>query len=398
MKRRLLIAAGLFVAAASAPAAAPETPPGQRIATREYPSIFQAWNPAAPLPHCTADDLFARHDLAFLSTSTLGLQLEGPYPGSATHFTAASLERARARRAALLAVNPHLVLLAEVRYRDASPGFLPDESPWWKRDARGAYVMGWAEGGHRMLDEAGEGWQEMVAARARAVMDSGAFDGIMLDWWQDREDQVRLLQRIRSAIGDAALILVNANDHTIPRSASLVNGLFMECYRGETTADWQRISATLRWAESNLRTPRINCLELWFRNSRQDLGRMRAATTLALTQSDGYALFSDPNPLPTPDHLHDWYDFWDKGLGRPSGPGRLRADGAWERDFGGGTALYNPPDNAPVAVTFETPRRSRATGRSDTAHVVAGGDGDIFIRDPDPGPRAARSPGEGEKR
>ena len=49
---------------------------------------------------------------------------------------------------------------------------------------------------------------------------------------------------------------------------------------------------------------------------------MRATTTLALTHGDGYCLFSDPNPLPTPDHMHNWYPFWNKSLGRPlrSGP------------------------------------------------------------------------------
>jgi hypothetical protein len=36
---------------------------------------------------------------------------------------------------------------------------------------------------------------------------------------------------------------------------------------------------------------RINCLESWFHQSRDDLNLMRATTTLALTRSDGYALF-----------------------------------------------------------------------------------------------------------
>ena len=373
-----ILSLGVILSSLASPAG--ELDLAQRISQREFPSVFQAWNAAAPRPGCTADDMLVRHDLAFLSTSALGLQDAGPYSGAATNFTADSLERARARRAGLQARNPHLVLLAEVRYRDAPARFLPDDSPWWKRDAQGRYVMGWAEGGYRLLDEANPGWQEMVAARARAVVDSGAFDGVMLDWWQDREDQVRLLQRVRAAIGDTALILVNANDRRIPRTAALVNGLFMECYRGETPADWQRIAETLRWAEANLRAPRINCLEIWYKTSRQDLDRMRAATALALTQSDGYCLFSDPNPLPTPDHLHDWYDFWDKGLGAPSGPGRQRADGAWERPFTAGLAIYNPPGQPRITITCSAPHRSRATGQSGLQHTLAGGDGDLLIR------------------
>ena len=43
---------------------------------------------------------------------------------------------------------------------------------------------------------------------------------------------------------------------------------------------------------------------------------MRATTTLSLTLSDGYCLFADPDPLPTADHLHDWYPYWNKSLGK----------------------------------------------------------------------------------
>jgi len=42
---------------------------------------------------------------------------------------------------------------------------------------------------------------------------------------------------------------------------------------------------------------------------------MRAVTTLTLTHGNGCCLFSDPNPLPTRDHLHNWHAFWNKSLG-----------------------------------------------------------------------------------
>jgi hypothetical protein len=57
----------------------------------------------------------------------------------------------------------------------------------------------------------------------------------------------------------------------------------------------------------------------------------------ALVFSNGYALFSDPNSLPTPDHLHDWYPFWDKSLGKPAGPhanlNRPNLNGAYTRQW-----------------------------------------------------------------
>jgi hypothetical protein len=325
--------------------------------------------------------MLTKHDLAFLHPGTLGLVSSNAFEGMAHTFTATSLDSARRKRTDLLALNSNLVLLAEVRYRDAPTGFLPEDSPWWKRDGRGQFILGWAEGGYRLLDVPSPDWHIQVAKRARALVQSGVFDGVMLDWWIDDDARTALIQQVREAIGSEALILVNANDYVIPRTAPYVNGLFMECYRSKTAADWQRISDTLRWAEINLRPPRINCVETWFHQSRDDLALMRAVTTLTLTQSDGYCLFADPNGLPTPDHLHDWYPFWDRGLERPKGKGQQRADGAWERAFSGGIVVNNPPGNQRIKVKFDRAKRSRATGHLGTAHVIAPGDGDIFLND-----------------
>ncbi len=55
--------------------------------------------------------------------------------------------------------NPRLILLAEIRYRDAPKGFIPEDAPWWKRDADNKFVIGWAEGGYRLLDMAQPDWQ-----------------------------------------------------------------------------------------------------------------------------------------------------------------------------------------------------------------------------------------------
>ena len=68
---------------------------------------------------------------------------------------------------------------------------------------------------------------------------------------------------------------------------------------------WDNIRDALKWFDQNLMEPRINCNEVW--GNRQDLSRMRAVTTMTLVYSNGYALYADPNPLKTPDHLHDWY-------------------------------------------------------------------------------------------
>jgi hypothetical protein len=140
------------------------------------------------------------------------------------------------------------------------------------------------------------------------------------------------------------------------------------------------MAETLQWAEHSLYGPRVNCVEVWHHNSRQDLSLMRAATALVLTHSNGYCLFSDPNPLPTADHLHDWYSFWDTDLGRPLADAAQRDDGAIVREFQAGTVIYNPMGNHAIEVAFEQPRTSRATAKSDRRHALAPCDGDIYLR------------------
>jgi len=382
----VLIAAGTVVAAACAAgqdrsALGPDADDLlRRIRGRTFPSVFQAWSGAEGVADASRLDTMARHDLVFHGPGGFGLRWDRKPSGLATGFTAESIRRALATRHTLLEKNPQIVLMAEIRYRDAASGYLPDDHPWWlRRDGR--RVVGWAEGGFYQLDVANPAFRAHVAAQARAVVATGVVDGVMLDWWQENDDRVALVQAVREAIGPHALILVNTNDRQAPRSAPYVNGLFMECYRSRTAEDWRRIADTLTWAESHLREPRINCVETWYHTSRRDLPLVRATTALVLTHSDGYGLFSDPNPLPTPDHRHDWYAFWDKGLGRPTGPGQKRPDGAFLREFDCGWAVYNPRGNREVVVRLPTPATSRATGTRGSEHRVPAGDGDVFLGD-----------------
>ncbi len=314
MKTALLLACAAVVAAQ-------EMPIADRINGRTYPSIFQAWSPIDNLPGEDKKTSLARHDLVFHGPGFFGLRWKGTPIGLATEIVPASIQIGLQIRKDILERNPRTILIAEIRYRDAAPNYLPADHAWWKRDATGNVVKGWEEGKMLQFDVANPEFQKHVAAQARAVVQTGVVDGIMLDWWKDDADRLALIKVIRAAIGENALILVNANDRKTPQTAAYVNGFFMECYRSRTIKDWNRIAETLEWAEANLRAPRINCLETWYHNSREDLNLMRAATTLSLTLSDGYALFSDPNDLPKPDHLHNWYPFWSKSLGQTAREG-----------------------------------------------------------------------------
>ena len=350
----------------------------KRIANRTFPSVFQAWNPAE---HTQADPetLMARHDLVFTGPEDFGLRWNKKEVGHATAFLPQNIEPARAMRNRLLLKNPNLILLAEIRYHDADKTYLPDDSPFWQRDKNGSKIVGWAEGNLFLIRWTSPQFREQILAQAKAIEESGVFDGLFLDWWEDNSDRLTLIRALRGIISPDFLIVGNANDRISPLTAPYLNGHFMECYRSKTAEDWQRIETSLRWASAHLRTPRITALETWFEHSRADLNRMRATTTLSLTHSNGYCLFSDPNDLPAPDHAHDWYPFWNKSLGKARGDGFWQSDGTWRRQFEKGMAIYNPIYNKPVEITVSRPHRSLATGNTSRQHRIAALDGDILL-------------------
>jgi hypothetical protein len=352
----------------------------ERIEGRTFPSVFQAWSPAQNVHDDSPLHTVARHDLVFDAPEFFGLKWNRRPTGLADGFTAESIGRAKSFRQQLLTLNPNVVLIAEIRYRDAHRSYLPEGHKWWLRDDKGQIVPGWDEGGFLCLDFHNPEFRSQVARQARAAVDSGVVDGVMLDWWSDDASRLVLIRDVRDAIGDKAIILANANDRQTPQTAPYINGYFMECTDSRTAQDWKRIANTLAWAEVTLRQPRVNCLETWYHKSRDDLNLMRATTTLALTHSDGYCLFSDPNPLPTPDHLHNWYPFWSKSLGKPVDKETADPNGTVRREFENGTAVYNPMGNKAVSVTFSERRRSAATGKTAQSHDVGSPDGDIFLK------------------
>jgi hypothetical protein len=343
----------------------------------------------------SADATLARHDLAFLVWNGLGLK--APERNLlATEFTPESVQAARKRRAHLLALNPHMVVLASLVYRNANDkSGIPEDSPWWKRDASGQRtpLPGHNPFGQQYwLDFAKPDFQALVARQCKALIDSGVFDGCMLDWWSDHLSgepidpngvhRLELVKTIRAAIGDGGLLIANTNDEEPEWTAAYLNGMFMEGYGAKYFLDWRKAAADLVWARGHLRQPAFTLLEGWYQGTnRGDLARMRAITTLALTHSDGYVVFTDPNSPGTINHAHDWYPFWDKSLGKPTGPVAQKGPfGSFQREFEKGTAVFNPPTNASVKVRFEDTRASAATGQSGREFEVPAGDGDLFLR------------------
>jgi len=392
------------------PALAQERSISDRIEKRSFPSVFQAWNGAENLPNESRDVTIARHDVYFHSVGEFGLTWDGYSKGTARKFTESSIQRARAYRRKLLGLNPDIVLLGELRYRGAKPNYLPGgkSHEWWMKDSSGNPVPSWADGPEDRtltwqnadswrLDLSDWGFQKSVADKAAAMVNSGVVDGVVLDWWDERDfpDARRsLIQKIRSAIGDEALIVVNTNHRRIPLAAPYVNGAYMETGWDHSPKAWNTHFEVMQWADNNLREPSMVLYESWYKYSRSDFSIMRANATLVTVAAGGYALFTEPNTVIGPDHKHDWYDFWNADLGFPRDQGNRRSDGAHERWFSKGMALYNPPDNTEVTVEFDRPMRSAATGRYARTHKVKAFDGDFFLTssDPDPDPRPAPAP------
>ena len=370
-----------------------------RITEHGFPSIFEAWsavenlrernNSTVPLSsresHMASE---ARHDLYWGGWQQLGLRLPDgqKYALLSPVFTPESIQVALRNRATLLAANPNIVILGEVHYHAAQPNFLPPESPFWIRDADFENNKLGKIYGTRLLAMGNPEFQDKLAAFCAALVNSGVYDGCMLDGWHDDDDasaRIGLIRKMRSAVGEKAILLGNVNGRLPTRTASYLNGMYMEGLYSRFFPDWHLAAANLLWGERNLRKPALTALEGWWTSGRDQYPLMRQVTTLSLVFSNGYVLFSDPNSLPTGDHLHDWYPFWDKSLGRPAGPlatlDRPNLSGAYTRRFDKGEVVFNPPSNHPVTVHFDQPHRSAATNAAGQSFTVASGDGDLFL-------------------
>ena len=313
-------------------------------------------------------------------------------------------------------------------------GYLPEDSTFWLRDSKGEGIPGWGEDDNgdgvievdevrnMLIDFTDEAFQDIIAQKAKALYESELYDGIFLDWWNETnattgnyvdwdgtvydletetEARIELLKKIRANVGQDFLILVNANMDRVPESAAYVNGLFMESYKedpyaGYTTEDLIKIENTLLWAETGLREPRINCLEGWSivtnydadqseriqdRNNEENMALMRLFTTLSLTHSDGYVLFSDDNAMPSADHLHNWYDFWEVNLGEALGDKATtyeNTEGLFIREYTEGFAVYNRSGQA-RQLTFDSEVKAVSTGLLGNTHEMPDLDGDIFL-------------------
>ena len=400
----------------------PGIPVEQRLSNRNFPSVFSAWYDILNRPTLPWEERITHHDLSLGSWFGLrwietdyGWQLQG------------GLDNALKEREALLALNPNMIFIVEVRMRDDWSHKHPENWEHWIRDENRNRV-GNPDYSALLIDFTHPEVQDMIVQQAREVAKCGLYDGLFFDWWREdrsvlngyrtyEEEQLArevIIRRVREAVGEDFLIWVNPNRSKTPRAMPYINGLFMETVRYDDYAldGLIEIESTLLWAEENLREPRINGLEGWgveteAPDSPTNRRWMRVFTTMGLTHSDGYVLYItgsrslnhehdwstfEPTHAEVHDrgithnhgHDHYWYDFWDTNLGKPIGPKAQqyqKVEGLFIREFTNGWAVYNRSGQAQTIMlpASATPVSDRGGNAASSTHILPDLDGEIYL-------------------
>ena len=402
----------------------PTLPPvRERIENRNFPSIF-AWGGAHAtlgLDHLTPDQRSALHDLDFgiwLPSVHWDQTPTEPTEGLATSL-AGNLSYSRESHQKRLDLNPNMILLFGVgfhsHYTDEA---YPPDSDFWLRDENGEIVR--RATGSPNINFLKPEVQDLLVKRIIAVERCGLYDGVMIDQFVEHgawgshiygvteEDIIQaflnLFRAVREQVRDDFLILINTNRTKATRYTEYVNGSFMEAGQAFTRSEFQEIESTLLWSEQNLRAPQINCLEgdgipQESPDSPNNRRWMRVFTTLSLTHSDGYVMYTNGTgwlriceecPYPWgPGHQHIWYPFWDADLGQPVGPKARpyqNIEGLFIREFTNGWVVYNRSGNAqPITLPASaTPVSDRGNNTASPTHLLPDLDGEIYLKAPNP--------------
>ena len=392
----------------------PQLPLQPRLEKQQYPFLFQAWGgEISNWPDLSYIERLALHDL-WMSGPQFGLSFQKLVD---RHVIRGGIDDAIRQRDELLALNPNMIFLVDIRLIEHWEDEKPEDWPHWVRDTNGNRVSQYP--GAYMVDFSHPEVQDRIVQQAVAVSNCGLYDGIFFDYWHDAgsnladyigleaEQRARLaiIRRIRDETRSDLLIMGNTNVGDMPITGSYMNGSFMETpvpgnLNQNHAVYWlNRTHDSLQSLQATLREPHINgirgkAISTEPPDSRDNRRWMRAITTLSLTRSNGYFVYSH-----VPHHKHYWYTFWDADLGRPVGEkGQLYKDrsnertasaieipGLYMREFTNGWAVYNH-SGEPQAVTLPEEVQGVSSGWVGTQHVLPDLDGEIYLRIKPPNP------------
>ena len=393
----------------------PRSPIQDRINNRNLPSVILPWDDGIlnrggnwwddSIPYL---DRVAYHDLwwhytpfglRFLLTPQ-GYQLMG------------DLQSAIDQREELLSKNPDMLFLVDLRQSYASRSRYPDDWFGWLRDENGNLIPQKPGSTEYLIDFRLPEVQAVVVQRAIAVAKCGLYDGIMFDAWAEthavlpnstlQEEQpvlISILRRIRQGVPDDFLILCNRNEAKLPLSAPYINGGFMETFplekgrlHGYTRKDIIEIETNLIWYEANMREPKINVLRGFGvgaepPDSPRNKQWMRLFTTMSLTLSDGYTLYTLGTIGGQKQYQkHIRHPFWDADLGQPVEPTVKRyqddIEGLYIREFTNGWAVYNRSGQAQTITLPPSAASVSDRGSNDASltHLLPDLDGEIYLK------------------
>ena len=418
-----------------------QLPIREKVQTRSLPSITAPWAKwFVNKHHLSPAEMTASHDMFW--SPEFGLRFQRADEG--VSLVGDRIE-ARRQQEALLDLNPNVILLLEVDMRGTDPNspflkelYSGDDVPWI-RDASGEIIPGAPAEQYTnlLIDFTDPIAQDIIVAQAITAAESGLWDGILFAHWDEkgvvlkdhrsyeaeRNARHSILQRIRNAVEDDFLIIVYGG--RLRFGAPYINGIILSNDRQDFSNDQytelMELESNLLWAEKNLREPRINYLQAKGIGSELPLSptnkqAMRCFTTLSLTHSDGYFLYTMgvdweeqhphddfyrnyPHKYTDSDywnqhtHSHDtflhehgdthyWYGFWDADLGHPVGKMgqlHLNREGLFIREFTNGWVIYNRSGKA-QNIQLSEPATGVASGITGTSHTVLDLDGEIYLK------------------
>ena len=437
--RRIFI--GICIACFVSIAAFGELSVQEKIETRSFPSIFGAWGEVlVNRPELTYAEMTAYHDL-FWSPEFF----HRPALVDGEVKLIGDLTASRQQRDELLSLNPNMILIYEVAMRRAYSGsdLYKGDFPLIRSDD-GTQVFGIPPelDTALLIDFTHPRAQDIIVGQVIALAESGLYDGIFIDYWNEGgvildgyrtheaelTSRMAILKRIREAVGDDFLIIVN-NTGKLTHTTPYINGLFMESFRVDLKNynydGLKLLEDILLWAEKNLREPQINCLEAEgigseLPTSSNNLRDMKLLTTLSLTHSNGYVSYTmgvqwdekhphddaflnyqgaafHRNPQywirhreqhDTLYHLHHhehyWNDFWSADLGQPiseKGQHYEGIEGLFIREFTNGWAVYNRSGKGQI-VKLPVKSSGVESGITAIEHTIPDLDGEIFLKTP----------------